>query len=1075
VTTDHTSYSPGQTITATVEADTTLTSQQLRVEVDLIDSSGSILDGKEVDYTTSGSSNDPKTVTLTVPTGLASGTYTVRVLIFDAGTGQLQSTCQTSITVTGGGGGCNLTCSASVPATGTVGVPVSVTSTATTTGCTGVEYHWQFSDTTALYTGQNLSHTFSAAGVYNWNLWVHTNEQDCYKNGTITISGGGGSCTLSCSATVATTAQVNQSVSFQGSATPSNCGGAAVTYSWDFGDRTALASGQNVTHSYAAAGTYNWQMTAVVAGVYCVKNGTITVSSGGGGGCGGCAATRTLPGAYTPSQALQVTIQTCPPAGSNNHAVEDSPPSGWAVSGIDGGGTYDSANGKVKWGPFFDTQQRTLHYSVTPPAGTTGTKYFQGVISIDGVSQAICGSSSISAGSYHPADTDKNWRISIDEATAYGAAWKQGTTWPNPPNPIPIDYVTNAGYLWKSGEAYHYDASNTPPWVPGAPAAVAAAADAVQDSGVIALGSGSAIASFGASSYSAAVPLQVTIVVTPGSSTQVYAVEDAPPAGWTTSSIDNGGAFDTGTGKVKWGPFFDNVSRTLHYTVTPASGDVCPKTFVGVGSFDGSSFAIAGARTITSTLGGCAYSYWVPVVSHVDVPSKSAYYRSDTGVLNLAIVPANITARLYTGTTVVSMTSTVPANGQDIFQDIAGTLGFTTGSGALEVRSDQPLIVTSRTYNKEQGTGKTYGQGYDGVASASALTTGHSALLPQLTQSGLSGQAQTYRTNIGITNTGSTTASVTLAIFDEVGNQLWSDTKSYGPGVFYQYQEPFRTGAGRTNISKGYARVSVNSGSGIVAYASVLDNASSDPTTINTFDAASGGTAPYVYWVPVVSHVDVPSKNAYYRSDTGLLNLASTTASVTLRLYTGSSVLSTTRSVSALGQDIVQDIAGLLGFTTGSGALEVRSDQPLIVTSRTYNQEQGSGKTYGQGYDGITSAQGLAAGQSALLPQLVQDGVSGQTGTYRTNIGITNTGSTTASVTVRIYDAVGTQLWSDTKSYTPGTFYQYQEPYRTGAGRTNITEGYAKITVNSGSGVVAYASVLDNASSDPTTINIKRQ
>ncbi len=63
----------------------------------------------------------------------------------------------------------------------------------------------------------------------------------------------------------------------------------------------------------------------------------------------------------------------------------------------------------------------------------------------------------------HPADTNDDWRMEIGEVTAYGAAWKTGATWPVPPNPIPIDYVTNAGFLWINGEIYHFDATQNPP------------------------------------------------------------------------------------------------------------------------------------------------------------------------------------------------------------------------------------------------------------------------------------------------------------------------------------------------------------------------------------------------------------------------------------------------------------------------------------------------------------------------------------------------------------------------------------------------------------------------------------
>ncbi len=181
-----------------------------------------------------------------------------------------------------------------------------------------------------------------------------------------------------------------------------------------------------------------------------------------------------------------------------------------------------------------------------------------------------------------------------------------------------------------------------------------------------------------------------------------------------------------------------------------------------------------------------------------------------------------------------------------------------------------------------------------------------------------------------------------------------------------------------------------------------------------------------------------------------------------------------TQSVRGNAQVIDTDLAGQLGFTTGSGALQVLSTQPLVVTSRTYNLAS-SGFTYGQGYDGIASSSALGAGQSGYLPQLVQTGVAGQVGTYRTNIGVTNGGGGAASVTVTVFTWDGTQAWSDTRSYDPGQFYQYQEPYRIGAGLTNVSAGYAVVTVNSGSGVDAYASVIDNGSGDPTTENFKQQ
>ena len=40
------------------------------------------------------------------------------------------------------------------------------------------------------------------------------------------------------------------------------------------------------------------------------------------------------------------------------------------------------------------------------------------------------------------------------------------------------------------------------------------------------------------------------------------------PMGWKVTAISHGGAWDQRHRKVKWGPFFENLSRTVSLTVT---------------------------------------------------------------------------------------------------------------------------------------------------------------------------------------------------------------------------------------------------------------------------------------------------------------------------------------------------------------------------------------------------------------------------------------------------------------------------------------------------------------------------
>ena len=122
-----------------------------------------------------------------------------------------------------------------------------------------------------------------------------------------------------------------------------------------------------------------------------------STGGGGGGGSGGSGTARSTfsSSSYTPGVGVGVTIATTPAGGTATYAVEDSPPNGWTVSAVGQNGTFDATNRKVKWGPFFDDAARDLSYTATPPAGSTGTKSFQGTASFDGTAVGITGQRSL--------------------------------------------------------------------------------------------------------------------------------------------------------------------------------------------------------------------------------------------------------------------------------------------------------------------------------------------------------------------------------------------------------------------------------------------------------------------------------------------------------------------------------------------------------------------------------------------------------------------------------------------------------------------------------------------------------
>lgn len=314
---------------------------------------------------------------------------------------------------------------------------------------------------------------------------------------------------------------------------------------------------------------------------------------------------RDLPSGYTPGTPLTVRLQAEPPAGTASYTVSDQPPTGWTVGSISHSGAFDSVNHQVKFGPYFDDTARTLSYVVTPPSGESGVKTFTGNGSADGSNSPVGGESEIDQATFHPADNNpSDMHISDSEVTGYGAAWKRGDLWPIDPNPIPDAFVTRAGFLWRRGESYQVDAA-TPSaplwWVPAATQqGILRAAVALHP---VSTPTDSTAVSEMPPTYTPGQTFTVTITTTPVSGIFAQTVSDQPPGGWTVTSIDNNGSFDSVTGRVKWGPFFDDTARTLSYQITPPSGTSGTFNFTGNYSVDGHDIPITGQRQTTLDAG----------------------------------------------------------------------------------------------------------------------------------------------------------------------------------------------------------------------------------------------------------------------------------------------------------------------------------------------------------------------------------------------------------------------------------------------------------------------------------------
>jgi hypothetical protein len=313
---------------------------------------------------------------------------------------------------------------------------------------------------------------------------------------------------------------------------------------------------------------------------------------------------RELPLTYIPGNGFMVKIIKSNTV-SAAYAAEDRVPAGWTVSQISSEGVFDPITRKVKFGFFRGTAIQIFSYYVTPPTNAVGVAEFIGNGSFDGITIPITGPATVAVRlRTHPADiSPTDFRISINELTAYANAWEENQQPPVvPANLIPISYVTRAGLLWKKGEAYSFDPSLAEPlcWIPlppqsDPPRQPLFSVDHAPHSVRTVTLNGSQIG--------------VEIQVNPGVEASAYAVEEIIPSDLSVSFVNEGGILSAG-GLIRWGPFFDTAPKQLNYTL---EGSFLLAPLSGVFSVDGlvepiSGQSISDGERIAITLGHDANS-----------------------------------------------------------------------------------------------------------------------------------------------------------------------------------------------------------------------------------------------------------------------------------------------------------------------------------------------------------------------------------------------------------------------------------------------------------------------------------
>jgi PKD repeat protein len=173
------------------------------------------------------------------------------------------------------------------PSPASANVPVQFDASASTVGAGAsniASYVWTFGDG-ATGSGRSVSHTFAAGGTYTVRLTV-TNDRGLTGTASQAVTVTNATAPTAIFSVSPTAPGVNQPVFFNaGASVPGQGHQSIVSYRWTFGDGTT-GSGQTVSHTYTASGTYVVQLTVTDdSGATTTSTGTsVVVSAAAGGG-----------------------------------------------------------------------------------------------------------------------------------------------------------------------------------------------------------------------------------------------------------------------------------------------------------------------------------------------------------------------------------------------------------------------------------------------------------------------------------------------------------------------------------------------------------------------------------------------------------------------------------------------------------------------------------------------------------------------------------------------------------------------------------------------------------------------
>lgn len=427
--------------------------------------------------------------------------------------------------------------------------------------------------------------------------------------------------------------------------------------------------------------------------------------------------------------------------------------------------------------------------------------------------------------------------------------------------------------------------------------------------------------------------------------------------------------------------------------------------------------------------------------------SQGSFWTSSVQLVNPSDRPTTVELELLPGpgSSPASASHAIDPGAALIIDDLVGDLVGGRGSGAVRVRSTEPVAGITRTATTADGG--SYGQGIPAFGEGLVASDGEAIRL-----FGFSDEAA-FRTNLGLVNPGLDEVSLIVRFYNGETDELAEAHHVLAPDRWLQLNRVLaELGiAGETELIVIRQTSTVGRFS---AYASVVDEMTGDPTYLAPTGVGRVGDP---LWIPAIAHTDGVG-GARWRTDLTIANPGTGDLITHLDLVGPNGVVATKTVHVPDGwvmrfPDVVADTLD----ADGAGALRISPTLGIVMaTSRTYATTTAG--SYGQGIPGAAESRSFTTDELAFLPGLRQDE------RFRTNVGIANTGGSAIDISVAARAESGEQLGVVNVHLAGSSWIQANQPLPDGTAYAVVT------TATPGATFHAYASVVDRETDDPTYI-----